>query len=146
MYYQAGRVSTCGSMIRAQWTADRTATVLDRLHAAGSITFAGLNMAEFAQNPTGHNRHHGDCHNPWNLPYVTGGSSSGSGAAVAARFTYGALGSDTGGLHPPPRLGLRRHRPETHPDPRQPRRRHAAQLLPRQRGPPHPKPPATAPA
>lgn len=97
MYYQAGRISTCGSAIRGTWVADRTATVLDRLHAAGSITFAGLNMAEFAQNPTGHNRHHGDCHNPWNLPYVTGGSSSGSGAAVAARFAFGALGSDTGG-------------------------------------------------
>ncbi len=97
MYYQAGRVSTCGSSIRGEWVADRTATVLDRLHAAGSITFAGLNMAEFAQNPTGHNRHHGDCHNPWNPPYITGGSSSGSGAAVAARFAFGALGSDTGG-------------------------------------------------
>lgn len=97
MYYQAGKVSTCGSKIRGGWVADRTATVLDRLHAAGSITFAGLNMAEFAQNPTGHNTHHGDCHNPWNLPYITGGSSSGSGAAVAARFAFGALGSDTGG-------------------------------------------------
>ena len=97
MYYQAGRVSTCGSAIRREWVAERTATVLERLHAAGSITFAGLNMAEFAQNPTGHNRHHGDCHNPWNLPYITGGSSSGSGAAVAAGFTFGALGSDTGG-------------------------------------------------
>ncbi|MGI4952312.1 MAG: amidase [Janthinobacterium lividum] len=97
MYYQAGRVSTCGSGIRRGWVADRTATVLDRLHKAGSITFAGLNMAEFAQNPTGHNSHHGDCHNPWNPPYITGGSSSGSGAAVAARFAFGALGSDTGG-------------------------------------------------
>ncbi len=54
-------------------------------------------MAEFAQNPTGHNREFGDCHNPWNLPFISGGSSSGSGAAVAARFTYAALGSDTGG-------------------------------------------------
>ena len=97
MYYQEGRVSSCGSAIRRDFVADRTATVLERLHAAGSITFAGLNMAEFAQNPTGHNRHHGDCHNPWNLPYITGGSSSGSGAAVAARFAFGALGSDTGG-------------------------------------------------
>jgi aspartyl-tRNA(Asn)/glutamyl-tRNA(Gln) amidotransferase subunit A len=54
-------------------------------------------MAEFAQNPTGHNKTFGDCHNPWNLPYITGGSSSGSGASVAARFNYMALGSDTGG-------------------------------------------------
>ena len=97
MYYQTGKVSTCGSMIRGDFVAERTATVLGRLHAAGSITFAGLNMAEFAQNPTGHNRHHGDCRNPWNPPYITGGSSSGSGAAVAARFVYAALGSDTGG-------------------------------------------------
>ena len=97
MYYRAGRVSTCGSAIRGDWVADRTATVLDRLDAAGAIQFAGLNMAEFAQNPTGHNRHHGDCHNPCNLPYITGGSSSGSGAAVAAGFAYAALGSDTGG-------------------------------------------------
>ena len=97
MYYQAGKVSSCGSMIRQNWVADRTATVLERLHAAGSITFAGLNMAEFAQNPTGHNRHFGDCHNPWNPPFITGGSSSGSGAAVAARFAFAALGSDTGG-------------------------------------------------
>ena len=97
MYYRAGQISTCGSAIRRGFVPDRTATVLDRLHAAGSYTFATLNMAEFAQNPTGHNAHHGDCHNPWNPPYITGGSSSGSGAAVAARFAFGALGSDTGG-------------------------------------------------
>jgi aspartyl-tRNA(Asn)/glutamyl-tRNA(Gln) amidotransferase subunit A len=74
-----------------------TATVLQRLDAAGAIDMGTLNMAEFAQNPTGHNSHFGDCHNPWNLPYCTGGSSSGSGAAVAARFVCAALGSDTGG-------------------------------------------------
>jgi aspartyl-tRNA(Asn)/glutamyl-tRNA(Gln) amidotransferase subunit A len=97
MYYQAGRRSTCGSKIRKDFVPDYAATVIDRMAAAGAFAFAGLNMAEFAQNPTGHNAHYGDCHNPWNLPYITGGSSSGSGAAVAARFTYGALGSDTGG-------------------------------------------------
>ena len=97
MYYQAGRRCTCGSAIRQDFVASITATVIERLSAAGAYAFAGLNMAEFAQNPTGHNAHYGDCHNPWNLPYITGGSSSGSGAAVAARFTYAALGSDTGG-------------------------------------------------
>ena len=97
MYYQEGKRSTCGSAIRANFIAETTATVLERLHAAGSYTVAGLNMAEFAQNPTGHNAHYGDCHNPWNLPYITGGSSSGSGASVAARFFFAALGSDTGG-------------------------------------------------
>ena len=68
-----------------------------RLDAAGAIDMGTLNMAEFAQNPTGHNAHFGDCHNPWDLAYCTGGSSSGSGAGVAARFFYAALGSDTGG-------------------------------------------------
>jgi aspartyl-tRNA(Asn)/glutamyl-tRNA(Gln) amidotransferase subunit A len=56
-----------------------------------------LNMSEFAYGPTGHNEHWGDCRNPWNTACITGGSSSGSGAAVAARLIFGALGSDTGG-------------------------------------------------
>ena len=97
MYYQAGRRCTCGSAIRRDFVPTTTATVIERLSAAGAYAFAGLNMAEFAQNPTGHNAHYGDCHNPWNPPHITGGSSSGSGAAVASRFTYAALGSDTGG-------------------------------------------------
>ena len=97
MYYRAGKVCTAGSRIRKEFRPAYTSTALARLEAAGSITVAMLNMAEFAQNPTGHNAHFGDCHNPWGLDYCTGGSSSGSGAAVAARFTYGALGSDTGG-------------------------------------------------
>jgi len=97
MYYQAGKLSTCGSALRRNHRPTVTATVIERLAAAGAYTFGGLNMAEFAQNPTGHNKTFGDCHNPWNPPYVTGGSSSGSGASVAARFNYMALGSDTGG-------------------------------------------------
>lgn len=97
MYYRAGRVSTCGSKIRRDFVAPVTATVLQRLDAAGAIDMGTLNMAEFAQNPTGHNAHFGDCHNPWSLPHCTGGSSSGSGAGVAARFFTAALGSDTGG-------------------------------------------------
>ena len=97
MYYQAGKLSTCGSALRRNWRPAVTATVIERLAAAGAYTFGGLNMAEFAQNPTGHNKTFGDCHNPWNPPYITGGSSSGSGASVAARFNYMALGSDTGG-------------------------------------------------
>jgi aspartyl-tRNA(Asn)/glutamyl-tRNA(Gln) amidotransferase subunit A len=97
MYYQAGKPSTGGSKIRQNFKPGHTSTALARLEAAGSITVGALNMAEFAQNPTGHNAHFGDCRNPWNPAYCTGGSSSGSGASVAARFVYGALGSDTGG-------------------------------------------------
>lgn len=97
MYYRAGKVSSCGSRIRKEFRPKVTATVLKRLDAAGAIDMGTLNMAEFAQNPTGHNAHFGHCHNPWSLPFCTGGSSSGSGAGVAARFFYAALGSDTGG-------------------------------------------------
>ena len=54
-------------------------------------------MCEYALGPTGHNAWLGDCHNPWQLEYAPGGSSSGSGAAVAARIVPLSLGSDTGG-------------------------------------------------
>src|SRR3954469_8921673 len=97
MFYRAGRVSSCGSKIRRDWVANETAAVLERLDAAGFGDLGRLNMSEFAYGPTGHNEHFGDCKNPWNPEYVTGGSSSGSGAAVAARLVFGALGSDTGG-------------------------------------------------
>ena len=97
MFYRAGRVSNCGSKIRKGWVASQTAAVLERLDAAGAADIGTLNMAEFAYGPTGHNDHWGDACNPWKPEYITGGSSSGSGAAVAARLTFGALGSDTGG-------------------------------------------------
>ena len=97
MYYRKGEISTAGSAIRKDWRAPVTATVLERLDDAGVVELGFLNMAEFAAGPTGHNVHHGHCRNPWNDAYVTGGSSSGSGASVAARMVFGALGSDTGG-------------------------------------------------
>src|SRR5579859_4130641 len=97
MFYRKGKVATCGSKIRRDFVADKTATVLQRLDAAGALQLAALNMAEFAYGPSGHNEHFGHCRNPWAPDHITGGSSSGSGAAVAARLVFGALGSDTGG-------------------------------------------------
>src|SRR5262249_38216195 len=97
MYYRKGELSTGGSAIRKDWVAPVTATVLEKLDQAGVVELGFLNMAEFAAGPTGHNVHHGHCRNPWDQSRVTGGSSSGSGASVAARLVYGALGSDTGG-------------------------------------------------
>ncbi len=97
MFYRAGHVTTAGSKILRDYRPAVTATVATRMAAAGAIWLGNLNMAEFAANPTGHNEHWGDCCNPWHIAHITGGSSSGSGAAVAARACYGALGSDTGG-------------------------------------------------
>ena len=97
MYYEAGKIVTCGSHIRRDFVATTTSTALQRLKNAGTIRLGSLQMAEFAYGPTGHNTHYGPVHNPWGFDRVTGGSSSGSGAAVAARLTFAALGSDTGG-------------------------------------------------
>ena len=97
MYYEAGRVVTCGSKIRRDFVASTTSTALQRLKDAGTVRLGSLQMAEFAYGPTGHNAHFGAVHNPWRFDHITGGSSSGSGAAVAARLTFAALGSDTGG-------------------------------------------------
>ncbi|MEW6256235.1 MAG: amidase [Pseudomonadota bacterium] len=97
MYYDAGHVVTCGSNLRRDFVAPVTSTALQRLKDAGTVRLGALHMVEFAFGPTGHNPHYGPARNAWNPDHVTGGSSSGSGAAVASRLTYAALGSDTGG-------------------------------------------------
>jgi aspartyl-tRNA(Asn)/glutamyl-tRNA(Gln) amidotransferase subunit A len=97
MYYVAGKVAGCGSKVREGWIAPATSTAVARLQAAGSFRIGALHMAEFAYGPTGHNSYLGPARNPWHPAHVTGGSSSGSGAAVAARLIPAALGSDTGG-------------------------------------------------
>ena len=97
MYYRAGRVSACGSKIRTDYVPDITSTALKKLDTAGALEVARLQMVAFASGPTGHNEMAGTPRNPWNTDHITGGSSSGSGSAVAGRMVYGALGSDTGG-------------------------------------------------
>jgi len=97
MYYFAGKPAGCGSKVREGFIAPATSTAIARLLAAGSFRLGALHMSEFAYGPTGHNSYLGPARNPWNPLHVTGGSSSGSGAAVAARLTHAALGSDTGG-------------------------------------------------
>jgi len=96
MFYRAGQESTCGSRIRSGWIAASTAAVLSRLDAAGAVTLGRLGMSEFAVGPLGVNAHYGAVRNPWNSERVSGGSSSGPAAAVAAGLCFGALGSDTG--------------------------------------------------
>jgi aspartyl-tRNA(Asn)/glutamyl-tRNA(Gln) amidotransferase subunit A len=97
MYYVAGKLAECGSKVRQGFVAPTTSTAVARLDAAGTIRLGALHMAEFAYSPTGHNAHLGPAHNAWDPTRITGGSSSGSGTAVAARLVYAALGSDTGG-------------------------------------------------
>lgn len=97
MFFRRGEIATCGSEILRNTRQQVTATVVEQLGAAGALWLGGLNMGEFASNPTGDNAHFGRCRNPWNLECVTGGSSSGSAAAVAARACFASLGSDTGG-------------------------------------------------
>jgi aspartyl-tRNA(Asn)/glutamyl-tRNA(Gln) amidotransferase subunit A len=97
MYYDAGKVVTCGSLIRRDFVPSITSTALQRLKDAGQIRLGSLQMVEFAYGPTGHNVHYGAVRNPFATDHITGGSSSGSGSAVAARLTFAALGSDTGG-------------------------------------------------
>ena len=97
MYYFAGKPAGCGSKVREGWIAPTTSTAIARLAAAGSFRLGALHMAEFAYGPTGHNSYLGAAHNPWDATRITGGSSSGSAAAVGARLVHAALGSDTGG-------------------------------------------------
>ncbi|MDP4908868.1 MAG: amidase [Burkholderiaceae bacterium] len=92
-----GKEMHVGSKIMKGNIANKNAWVINTLDAAGQVNLGALHMAEFAMSPTGFNGHYGHGLNPWNPEYPCGGSSSGSGIAVAARLVFGSLGSDTGG-------------------------------------------------
>ena len=92
-----GFPTTAGSKILADWIPDQDATVATRLRQAGAVFVGKLNMHEFAWGGTSDNPHYGTVRNPWNVDRFPAGSSGGSGAAVAARACYGAIGTDTGG-------------------------------------------------
>ena len=77
--------------------AQRDAALVRKLEAAGAILVGGLNMGEYAYDFTGENAHYGPSRNPRDTTRMTGGSSGGSGAAVAAGEVPLALGSDTNG-------------------------------------------------
>lgn len=97
LFYRAGRTCTGGTYIRRDYVPRHTSTALARLDASGAVDLGALHMAEFAMSPTGYNVHYGHGRNPWNPAYVSGGSSSGSGIAVAGRMVFGSLATDTGG-------------------------------------------------
>jgi aspartyl-tRNA(Asn)/glutamyl-tRNA(Gln) amidotransferase subunit A len=93
----AGVRMTAGSRILSENIATEDSEAAARLKAAGALILGKLNLHEFAFGATGVNPHYGPARNPWDPERVTGGSSSGSGAAVAAGECLAALGTDTGG-------------------------------------------------
>jgi len=92
-----GLPSSCGTKTPQYFFSEHECTAVRRLAGAGAVILGKLNMTELATGPFGDNVHHGDVQNPWRPGHCAGGSSSGSGAAVAARLVLGALGTDTGG-------------------------------------------------
>jgi aspartyl-tRNA(Asn)/glutamyl-tRNA(Gln) amidotransferase subunit A len=92
-----GLPTSCGTKDADYFASGRESSAVTRLAAAGAVTLGKLNTSELASGPFGNNAHHGDVQNPWRAGHGSGGSSSGSGAAVAAGLALGALGSDTGG-------------------------------------------------
>jgi len=92
-----GTPTTCGSRILENFTPPFSATVIEKLEAAGAVLLGKTNTDEFAMGSSTENSAYMTTRNPWNLERVPGGSSGGSAAAVAARMAFGALGSDTGG-------------------------------------------------
>jgi aspartyl-tRNA(Asn)/glutamyl-tRNA(Gln) amidotransferase subunit A len=92
-----GARTTAASAILANNVATRDATVVSRLRMAGAVIVGKLNTHEFAWGSTSTSSHFGPVRNPWGFERICGGSSGGSGAAVASGLVPGALGTDTGG-------------------------------------------------
>ena len=97
IYCTAGIRTTCHSRTRADYVPGFDATTVGKLYQAGAVLLGKLSTHEFAHGGPSFDLPWPAARNPWNLEHFTGGSSSGSGAAVAAGLAPGALGSDTGG-------------------------------------------------
>jgi len=93
----AGVRTTAASAVLKDYIPQHDATIVQRLQAAGAVLLGKLNLHEFAYGGSAIISHFGVTRNPWNTANITGGSSSGSAAAVAAGLCYGAIGTDTAG-------------------------------------------------
>jgi len=89
--------TTAGSKILKDFIPQHDAQVVVLLKEAGAVILGKTNMHEFAYGVTSNNPHYGPVRNPWDLSRISGGSSGGSAAAVAAGLCYGSIGTDTGG-------------------------------------------------
>jgi aspartyl-tRNA(Asn)/glutamyl-tRNA(Gln) amidotransferase subunit A len=96
-FERAGRAPTVGSRATDLPAPTQDAAALARLQHAGTVDMGPLNLNEMVAGPTGHNPHFGDCTNALDPQRIGGGSSSGSGVAVALGVVVASLGSDTGG-------------------------------------------------
>jgi len=92
-----GVKTTCGSKMLDNFIAPYNATVVEKFNDAGAVMLGKLNMDEFAMGSSNETSFYGASKNPWNSDTVPGGSSGGSAAAIAARLTPAATGTDTGG-------------------------------------------------
>jgi len=92
----AGILTTMGSQFFSTRVPTQDATVVRVLKGAGAVTLAKANMNELAAGVAGANKYYGNTRNPWDVARWSGGSSSGSGVAVAAGLCLGGIGSDTG--------------------------------------------------
>lgn len=95
--YTTDMPTTMSSKIHENYTPNYEATVVQKLKDAGAIIFGKVSMHEYAWGITNDNPHYGPVKNPWKLEHIPGGSSGGSGAAVAAHATLASLGTDTAG-------------------------------------------------
>jgi len=97
LYETTGIRTTAGSLFFKDYIPKEDAVVVSKLKAAGADIVGKTSTHEIALGVTNINPHYGSPRNPWNTSYITGGSSGGSAAAVAAGMCMAALGSDTGG-------------------------------------------------
>jgi aspartyl-tRNA(Asn)/glutamyl-tRNA(Gln) amidotransferase subunit A len=97
LFYTKEVLTTSGSSFFSSFVPEADGAVVQKLKSAGVVVLGKLNMHEIALGVTNENPHFGDCCNPWALERISGGSSGGSAAALAARMCMGAMGSDTGG-------------------------------------------------
>ena len=97
LFCTAGVVTTCGSKLFDGHVPVKDAAVVEKLAAGGAVLIGKTDMHELAFGITSNNPHFGAVRNPWNPECIPGGSSGGSGAALAAGMAFMAMGSDTGG-------------------------------------------------